>query len=178
MQTSWNFKGLKFRFLVEEDFDNILEFLQDEDVGEFLWFTPIDELGMRSYFEPLLENQNIILARGKTPRSPVFSVFKDDEFIGDAGIEQLDGAPDNYNIGYQLKKSAWGKGYGTTACEFLIHFAKEHLKAHKLFADCMSGNIGSAKVLTKNGFTFEGTLKERYFKNGKYFDNDFYGLKI
>jgi len=178
MQSSWNFKGLEIRFLEKGDFKNIVEFLQDKEVGEFLWFTPINEQGMHAYFEPLFEKLSTDLSMGEVPKSPIFTILKDGEFIGDAGIEQLDGAPDNYNIGYQLKKSAWGKGYGTICCEFLVFYAKEYLKAYKLFADCMGGNIGSAKVLTKNGFTFEGKILERYFKDGKYHDNDHYGLKL
>ena len=178
MQRSWNFKGLEIRFSQKKDMVDIAEFLQDDNVAEFLWFTPIDKNGVHAYFEPLIEKQEFKLFRGETPKSPIFSIFKDNEFLGDAGMEQLEGAPDNYSIGYQLKKSAWGKGYGTTACEFLIFYAKEYLKAYKIFADCMSGNIGSAKVLLKNGFSFEGKLKERYFKDGKYLDNDYYGLKV
>lgn len=178
MQGSWNFKGLEIRFLEKSDLKNIAEFLQDKDVAEFLWFTPINEKGVYAYFEPLYELQAIDLGIGKVPESPMFSAFKDGEFLGNAGIEPLDGAPGNYNIGYQLKRSFWGKGYGTICCEFLIHYAKEKLKAQKLFADCMSGNIGSAKVLKKNGFIFEGTVKERHFKDGKYHDINYYGLNI
>lgn len=178
MQGSWNFKGLEIRFLEKKDFKDIAAFLQDKDVAEFLWFTPIDEKGVNDYFESLYELLAFDLGMGKIPENPVFSILKNGEFLGVIGIEQLDGAPDNYNIGYQLKRSSWGKGYGTIACEFLIHYTKEHLKAYKLFADCMSGNIGSAKVLTKNGFTFEGRMKDRYFKDGKYHDNDYYGLKL
>lgn len=178
MQRSWNFKGLEIKFMEREDIEHIVKMLQDKAAGKYLWFTPINENGVRAYFEPIYEKQELELSTGNYPKSPLFSIFKDGEFIGDSGMEQLDGAPDNYNIGYQFKRSAWGKGYGTTACEFIIYFAKEYLGAYKLFADCMSGNIGSAKVLTKNGFTFEGKLKDRYIKDGKYLDNDYYGLKL
>ena len=60
------------------------------------------------------------------------------------------------NLGYLLKKKSWGKGYATKVVNAFISYCKENLKdsdIQSIIAGCAVDNIGSQKVLTKNGFT-------------------------
>ena len=77
----------------------------------------------------------------------------------------------SYFIG---EKELWGKGYTTLAIKEIIKIAKKKgLK--KLKAGLYEMNIGSKKVLEKNGFKFEGKFKsERIIKN-KRVDHYFFG---
>jgi RimJ/RimL family protein N-acetyltransferase len=77
----------------------------------------------------------------------------------------------SYFIG---EKELWGKGYTTLAIKEIIKIAKKKgLK--KLKAGLNEMNIGSKKVLEKNGFKIEGKLKsELVFKN-KRVDHYFFG---
>lgn len=59
-------------------------------------------------------------------------------------------------IGYILKKSAWGKGYATEACARLMRFAFEETPLQELVATIDEENSASENVLKKTGFTFEG----------------------
>lgn len=59
-------------------------------------------------------------------------------------------------VGYVLKKSAWGKGYATEACRRLVQFAFEKTSLDEVVATIDYGNEASGKVLTKSGLVHEG----------------------
>lgn len=59
-------------------------------------------------------------------------------------------------IGYFLKKSAWGKGYATEACECLLGFVFEETPLLEVVATFEESNVASRHVLTKTGFVDRG----------------------
>jgi RimJ/RimL family protein N-acetyltransferase len=62
-------------------------------------------------------------------------------------------------IGYFLKRSAWGKGYATEACRRLIQMAFEESRLTEVVATFEVGNIASRNVLEKAGFVDHGTMR-------------------
>ena len=68
-----------------------------------------------------------------------------------------DDLPDcEIEIGYILKKSAWGKGYATEATNRLLKFAFEETPLEELVATTDLENIASQRVLEKCGLVYEG----------------------
>jgi RimJ/RimL family protein N-acetyltransferase len=68
----------------------------------------------------------------------------------------------------------WGKGYTTLAIKEIIKIAKKKgLK--KLKAGLYEMNIGSKKVLEKNGFKIEGKFKSELIFKNKRVDHYFFG---
>lgn len=59
-------------------------------------------------------------------------------------------------IGYILKKSAWGKGYATEACKRLLKFAFEESSLEEVVATTDPENTQSRRVLEKSGMIYEG----------------------
>ncbi|MFQ5971394.1 MAG: GNAT family N-acetyltransferase [Alphaproteobacteria bacterium] len=59
-------------------------------------------------------------------------------------------------IGYLLKKSAWGKGYATEACKRLLKFAFEETRLKEVVAVTNPKNMASQNVLRKSGLIEEG----------------------
>ena len=66
---------------------------------------------------------------------------------------------------------ARAQGYGEAK-------AKNDYKLNKLFAGIAEGNIGSIKVLEKNGFSLEGTRINHLYYGGKYYNKINYGLLL
>lgn len=62
-------------------------------------------------------------------------------------------------IGYMLKRSAWGKGYATEATKRLLKFAFEETPLQELVATTDPKNIASQRVLEKCGLVYEGTRR-------------------
>jgi len=62
-------------------------------------------------------------------------------------------------IGYFLKRSAWGKGYATEAGGRLIRMAFEESPLTEIVANFEEGNVASRHVLQKLGFVNHGTMR-------------------
>ncbi len=66
-------------------------------------------------------------------------------------------------IGYWLAESVWGKGVGTEAVALLIEYAWDTFKGVvRIEAPIFKRNVGSKRVLEKNGFEVEGILRKAY----------------
>ena len=68
-------------------------------------------------------------------------------------------------IGYFLKRSAWGKGYATEACRRLLQMAFEESPLTEVVATFEAGNIASRNVLRKAGFVDRG-MRRCYGEDG------------
>jgi RimJ/RimL family protein N-acetyltransferase len=64
------------------------------------------------------------------------------------------GSPDEPELGYRLRKSAWGKGYGSEGSRALIRKAFAELGARRVFAETMAVNLASRRVMEKAGLRF------------------------
>ncbi len=58
------------------------------------------------------------------------------------------------NIGYDIRPSFRGEGYGTKLLNLAKNKAKEELNMNKLYVSCYEGNIASKKIIEKNGGKF------------------------
>ena len=91
------------------------------------------------------------------------------KLIGAIGLH-LDLANRKAEVGYWLGKSFWNKGYVTEALQRIVEFGFEELHLNKIYASHFPHNPASGKVLQKNGFEFEGILKQEVLKNGQFLD--------
>ena len=95
--------------------------------------------------------------------------------IGSGSISEEDGA---WELGYNLRRDAWGQGYATEAARALIDWARTEHGATRFTAAHVTKNAASGNVLRKCGFKFL-----RYGQYGRYdgsemFDASFYELTI
>ena len=84
--------------------------------------------------------------------------------------------PRQVDIGYWLGVPYWNRGYMTEAVRLVCHLSFNHLGAVRAYATVFVGNNGSRKVLEKNGFSVDGTLRHHVFKRGKFLDSWFLTL--
>lgn len=59
-------------------------------------------------------------------------------------------------IGYFLKRSAWGQGYATEICKRMLQFAFQEVLLSEVVASVDAGNVASKNVLEKSGFLYAG----------------------
>ena len=96
-------------------------------------------------------------------------------FIGAIDIREEE-YPQQREIGYWLGVPYWGKGFGTEAVRLAISFAFQYLDAFQVSAVVFVGNEASKRVLTKNGFLFDRTLRRQSLKRGEWKDEWIYTL--
>ncbi|UHA75890.1 GNAT family N-acetyltransferase [Paenibacillus sp. 481] len=70
-------------------------------------------------------------------------------------------------IGYFLAESYWGRGIATEAVSLVLRFLLTEVNVNRIQAEVMPPNHPSKKVLLKNGFTYEGTLRQAALWSGK-----------
>ena len=63
------------------------------------------------------------------------------------------GGPDEAELGYRLRKSAWGKGYGTEVSRALIRKGFTELGVQRVVARALTANHASRRVMEKAGLT-------------------------
>ncbi len=79
-------------------------------------------------------------------------------------------------IGYILRRDAWGKGYAREAAERVIQYGFEELGLRRIFADVDPDNIASVALLEKMGFMREGCLRREWETHIGVRDSCIYGL--
>ena len=77
-----------------------------------------------------------------------------DDFIGWFHLRPEDGRDEEPELGYRLKRAAWGKGYATEGSRALIDKAFAELGAARVFACAMAINAASRRVMEKSGLRF------------------------
>lgn len=70
-------------------------------------------------------------------------------------------------LGYWLAEDRWGQGIMTQAVRMICKEAFAVMDIVRIFAEPFAHNAGSRRVLEKAGFTYEGTMRDGIFKNGK-----------
>jgi RimJ/RimL family protein N-acetyltransferase len=61
-------------------------------------------------------------------------------------------------LGYRLRRGAWGKGYATEGSRALVRMAFTELKVDRVFAHTMAVNAGSRRVMEKAGLRYVRTF--------------------
>jgi len=81
-------------------------------------------------------------------------------FLGWIGFDAAaDGRPDDeIELGYRLRRSAWGRGYATEGSRALIDRAFSDYPVRRVYAQTMAVNLASRRVLEKAGLRFVRTF--------------------
>ncbi len=81
-----------------------------------------------------------------------------------------------YEIAYAIRPSERRKGYTTEATKLIVNFLFMTRNIERIESVIDAENIPSRRVLEKNGFKREGTLRKRTFGLGEYRDEFIYSI--
>lgn len=85
------------------------------------------------------------------------------EFLGRFMLRPLPSSgPDEADLGYRLRRSAWGQGYGTEGSLALIHKGFADLGLRRVTAATQAANVASRRVMEKAGLTLVRTYPSPY----------------
>lgn len=109
-----------------------------------------------------------------------FSIIEmeSNKIIGSCGFNSLDFENEKAEIGYDIARAFWGRGYASEAISALLDYAFSTLKLNRIEAKVEPENVNSVKVLQKLNFMFEGTLRQSERVNGKFNDLNMYSKLI
>ncbi|MGF7118890.1 GNAT family N-acetyltransferase [Methanobacterium oryzae] len=106
-----------------------------------------------------------------------FAITVNDEAVGGIGLtlgEDIERI--SAEVGYWLGEEYWGKGITSLALKGIIDYGFNSLKLERIFAVPLENNIGSRRVLEKNGFVLEGILRKSVIKSGKIHNQALYAI--
>jgi RimJ/RimL family protein N-acetyltransferase len=80
------------------------------------------------------------------------------------------------NMGMGLAREYWGKGYGTEALLWALHWAFHRGNFHRVGLMTAGFNTRAQKMYEKVGFVDEGVTRDMIWVEGKYWDVKRYGI--
>ena len=83
-----------------------------------------------------------------------------------------------YQVGYNIMKTHWNRGYTTEAMRTIFEFAKTNLGIKKVAGGHAKENLASAKVLEKLGFVYDRDDVFPHVDGVRFFDSREYFLEL
>lgn len=121
--------------------------------------------------------EEFIQRQAQSDSEKVFAIDFNGKLSGLCGlILQKDVYRKSAEIGYWIGEPFWGQGIATQAIGLLVLYAFEKMDLVRLHAGVFEYNLGSMRVLEKNGFEKEGISKKAIFKNGKFWEEHRFAL--
>jgi len=107
-----------------------------------------------------------------------WGIIKKDEnkLIGTCGFHHFDEEFKRAEIGYELNKNYWNKGFMKEALKEILKVGFSFMNLNRIEGIVDNENEVSKIILIKLGFKFEGCLRERFYFNGEFRDENHYGL--
>lgn len=164
-------RNITFKDLSTNDAQEIHSYASDEDVSRFIGWKLMKNLSeTNNHIKEMLKRES-----AGTHLYASIVLKSTQEIIGTAMIFNFDHEAKHAEIGYVFHHNHWGKGYGTETVSLMSDFAFSSLDLHKLHARVVDTNVGSIRVLEKNGFELEGRLRDFYFIDDLYYDGMIFG---
>lgn len=129
---------------------------------------------------PYRESDGIAFIERVSIEDPVhiFAIDQAGEAIGGMGIHpKEDIYRKNAELGYWLAEPFWGQGIISSLIPQMIEFAFATYDIERLYAGVFSSNIASQKVLEKNNFQLDATIKQGLYKLGELHDELIYSVR-
>lgn len=147
---------LGFRDWIKSDLKELTMMNSDAEVMEHFPKT-LTEKENKELFEKLKQHY-------KNRKHTYFATetLVNSEFIGFIGLAYQDYQTEftpAVDIGWRLKKSAWGKGYATEGAKKCLAFGFSELSFSEIIATCTVDNLKSENVMRKIGMKKLGTFK-------------------
>ncbi len=99
-----------------------------------------------------------------------------DTAIGCCDLSDIDRIHGRAEIGYIFARNVWGNGFAGEAMKSVVGYGFGPLGLHRLYARMHAGNEASRRLLTRLGFSHEGTLRGHVVRDGARRDCRIYGL--
>lgn len=145
-------KRLLLRRFVIGDLDALFAFYNDPDVIKYIPDAP------RTYAETKEELEWFLNGHPSHPKLGLWAtIFKEtDTFVGRCGLLPctIDGQ-NEVEVAFAFSKAYWGQGLATEAAQALVQYGLEQLQLPRLICLIEKENLGSIRVATKIGMTFE-----------------------
>ena len=164
---------LVLREFLRDDWEKVHEYAVDPEVYHYMPWGPNSKDETSDFVE------RAITSRRRNPRlhfELAITLRGTGRLIGGGGIRAVDEGFRSADMGYCLRRDAWGVGFATETAAGLIGFGFEQLRVHRIWATCDTRNVRSAHVLEKVGMELEGTMRDDTWLRGQWRSSRLYSV--
>jgi len=157
-------KAGKVGFILREhrlsDAENLFRYQQDSEIKKNFITVPKD----------IIESRREIEEKSHRPDTLSFVIDIDGKAVGEIGFHHI--KPKHFaSISFWLAKDHRGKGITTKALKTVTDLGFKKFKIVRIQANILPSNKSAMKILKRNNYKHEGTLRKNKFKDGKYLDD-------
>ena len=150
MHASLETERLLLRRFAEADVDHLLALHNDPEVMRFI-----------NGGEPTSRQEVEREYRERFAGDGCWAAFEKatGEFVGWFALHPAEGGgPEGHELGYRLKRSAWGRGYATEGSLALVRCGFAEHGVRRVWAQTMAVNAASRRVMEKAGLEYVRTF--------------------
>ncbi|MGN0745303.1 MAG: GNAT family N-acetyltransferase [Aristaeellaceae bacterium] len=103
---------------------------------------------------------------------------RDGLLMGSGGVSPGEKPGDPWEVGYNLRRDCWGRGYATEAARAMIGFAFRTFGVRDFCANHARANAASGHVMRRCGMVFDHEGEYARFDGSEVFPADFYHLHL
>lgn len=161
-------ENIRLRAIERTDIPRFIRWLNDPEVTQYLLISsPLSQAMEEKWFAAQLErppHEGQILAIE-------IRIGNDWIHIGNTGLHDVDPVNRTAEFGIVIgEKDHWNKGYGRQATLLTLCHGFDHLNLNRIYLEVFATNPRAMKTYEAAGFTREGVLRQKIFKNGRYID--------
>ena len=177
MEKNYTFKTLEtsrmiLRKMNDDDLEFVFKHFSNEDVCRYLYDN-----------EPLKTKRQAqrIIDVYKEPDDKdhnrwIFVNKMTNKLMGTCGFHCWDKVNNIAEVGYDLEKKFWKKGYMKEGLKKIIKFGFSEMSLNRIQAYISLDNEASYKLLESLVFKREGIIRDKHLYRGKYYDHYCYSL--
>lgn len=164
---------LKIRLFNKNDVDDLYEYCSDDEVTKYL---PFDTYTSKQQAVERIEYCETGYKELNAPILWAIEYKQDAKLVGGIDFVKWDEKDKYAEIGYLLNKKYWNKGIMTEALKPILEFGFEKMELNRIQIICDERNVGSARVMEKNGLKYEGTLRQVKYNKGEFVNIKYYSI--
>lgn len=149
--------NVNLKAFTSNNISDFMEWATDDEVTKYMmWNSYTSSSEAEVFFTNVVE------------KHPWFkAICLDEKVIGSLTLDKGKGAHNcKAELGYVLARKYWGMGLVTQAIKLALETGFKDLDVERIEAYVDPANIGSQRVLEKNGFTKEGFLRNFVLQKG------------
>ena len=142
---------LILRKLEPEDFESLVRYADNKAVSDNIlniphpFREPDAAMRLSSAVQGFKNKSRFVFAIEFTPKK---------EVVGEIAIHLADTEQKHAQLAYWIGEPYWNQGIVTEAVKAILDFGFNRLEQALIYADCYAENLGSSRVLIKNGMNY------------------------
>ncbi len=108
----------------------------------------------------------------------VMETIEHGEMIGTAGLLRFDLEHRRAEVGYEIRRRSWGRGFTPEAVAAVLGYGFSVLGLHRIEAGVLPGNDASVRVLEKLGFLEEGLRRDYLYAKDRFHTLRWFSLLV